>query len=284
MHHLLSLYGTGADASQLQKGYDDNAGYQRPVLPAHQRVAEDLQTWDHARKYLGGEQYYPDFLAFFQREISRKGWAVVISEYLLAGTEAADDLLVRLHGSLLHPLIQLLYGMEWGQPAIVAEALAQACVHDAAFKEGLFAAERIANEEYGVAGGGEKKAPSIASLLEEARGDRELKAMVDSDSYGDWAVNGVPEALLRIISKVKVVPGEVEERTAEMFNAAVFVAAGATFHPPKLNKFDFFLMWVFSSTLPPSPSPSPVRVLSACQGGKTDSSHPATRSTPLPYT
>ncbi|ROW09118.1 hypothetical protein VPNG_05704 [Cytospora leucostoma] len=241
VHHLLSLYGTGANASQLQKGYDDNAGYQRPVQPTHQRVIEDLQTWDQASKYLGKDQYYPDFLAFFQREISSKGWEVVISEYLLAGTEAAADLLVRLHGSLLHPLIQLLYGMEWGQPAIVAEALAQTCVHDAVLKEDLFAAERNANEEYGVAGE-EKKAPSIVSLLKEAHGDQELKARVDSDSYQDWAVNGVPEPLLRILSKVKVVPEEVEERTVEMFNATVFMAAGATFHPPKLNKFDFFLI------------------------------------------
>ncbi|KUI52804.1 Oxidoreductase AflY [Cytospora mali] len=239
VHQILTLYGTGANASHLQKGFDDNSGYQRPPMPSHQRVIEDLRTWDHASKYLGKEQYYPDFLAFFQREVSDKGWEAVVSEYLLSGTEAADDLLVRLHGGLIHPLIQLMFGMEWKQPALVAEALAQTCVHKDDLKELLYAAEENANEAYEEKG---TSMPSIVSLLKETHGELGLAKVEGSNRLWDWMRKGAPDEALGIISKVKVMPEEVEEKTAEMFDAVVFAAAGATFHPTKLNKFNFYLM------------------------------------------
>ncbi|KAJ0117104.1 HypA protein [Diaporthe amygdali] len=242
VHHILTLYGTGADPAALQQGFDGNTGYQRPVQPNHDRVIEDLQTWSHASKYVGKEQYYPDFLAFFQREIDSKGWEAVLAEYLFTGTEAADDLLVRLYAGVLHPLIQLMYGMEWNQPAIVAEGLAQTCVHKDNFKDELLAAERNANDEYGKTGA---KMPTIASLLREVRENQKLATAArfeDGNKIRDGVFGRARDEMVAIMSKVKVRPEEIEEKTAEMFNTAVFMAAGATFHPPKINKFDFFLM------------------------------------------
>ena len=239
VHHILSLYGTGADATQLQKGFDANDGYQRPPIATHQRVIEDLRTWDHASKYLAQEQYYPDFLAYFQREISDKGWQAVVSEHLLAGTEAADDLLVRLHAGLLHPMLQLMYGIEWEQPAIVAAALAQTCVHKLDFREALRAAEEKA---HGAAGEEEEEMPRVMSLLREAHGHRELAAAAGLTTLMDWERGGVPGAVLDLMGRVRVRPGDLEEKTVEMFDAAMFTAAAATFHAPKINKFDFFLM------------------------------------------
>ncbi|KAI3396354.1 hypothetical protein diail_12244 [Diaporthe ilicicola] len=241
-HHLLALYGTGADAAAIQHGFDGNTGYQRPVEPRHNHVVEDLKTWSHASSYLGKDQYYPDFLAFFQREIDSKGWEVVVAEYLFSRTEAAEDLLVRLYAGVLHPLIQLMYGMEWKQPAIVAEALAQTCVHHASSKRELFAAENKANEEYGRTGA---KMPTIASLLKEVRDQPKLAKVVrpeDGYSIGETVFKRAPDEMVQLMGKVKVSPEEVEERTAEMFSTAVYMAAGASFHPQKVNKFDFFLM------------------------------------------
>lgn len=242
VHHLLALYGTGADAAAIQKGFDGNTDYQRPARPTHDHVVEDLQTWSRASKYLGRGQYYPDFLAFFQREIESKGWEAVVAEYLFSGSEAAEDLLVRLYAGVLHPLIQLMYAMEWGQPAIVAEALAQTCVHNANLKDELFAAERRAAEAYGRTGA---KMPSIASLLREVREQPRLaKGLKFEDGYSlrDTVFKRAGDEMLEIMSKVKVGPEEVEERTAEMFDANMFMAAGASFHPQKVNKFDFFIM------------------------------------------
>lgn len=243
VHHLLALFGTGADAKTIQQGFDGNLGYQRPARPTHNHVVEDLQTWSHASKYLGKDQYYPDFLAFFQREIERKGWEAVVTEYLFSGTEGAEDLLVRLYAGVLHPLLQLMYAMEWRQPAIVAEALAQTCVHHANIKKELFAAERRADEKYGRSPGA--RMPSIASLLREVRDQPKLgKELKYDDGYSlrDTVFNRAGEEMIEIMSKVKVRPDELEERTAEMFDAIMFMGAGASFHPQKVNKFDFFIM------------------------------------------
>lgn len=46
---------------------------------------------------------------------------------------------------------------------------------------------------------------------------------------------------------MRVWPEELEERTVEMFDAALFVAMAASFHPGKTNKVDFFLMCVAST-------------------------------------
>lgn len=248
VHHLLSLYGTGADAEAIQRGFDGNTGYQRPTMPTHDHVVEDLRTWSHASRYLARDQHYPDFLAFFQREIERRkgGWEAVVSEYLFSGTEAADDLLVRLFAGVLHPLIQLMYAVEWRQPAIAAEALAQTCAHNDNLKKELFAAERMANERYGRASSGAaRRMPSVASLLGEVRDQPKLgKGLKYEDGYSlrDTVFRRAGDEMLEILGKVKVRPDEVEERTAEMFDANMFMAAGASFHPNKVNKFDFFIM------------------------------------------
>ncbi|KAG6356660.1 hypothetical protein INS49_014534 [Diaporthe citri] len=243
VHHLLALYGTGADAEAIQHGFDGNTGYQLPAKPTHKDVVEDLQTWSHASKYLGRGQHYPDFLAFFQREIEQKGWEAVVTEYLLSGSEAAEDLFVRLYAGVLHPLIQLMYAMEWAQPAIVAEALAQTCVHHDNLKKELFAAENMANEAHGRAPAA--RMPSIASLLREVRDQPKLgKELANEARYNlhDTIFKRAGDEMLEILSKVKVRPDEVEERTAEMFDANMFMAAGASFRPNKVNKFDFFLI------------------------------------------
>lgn len=233
----------------MQRGYDANTNYQRPALHTHREVVTDLfQTWEHASAYLGKEEHYPDFLAFFQREIDAKGWEAVLSTYLWQGTASADDLLVRLFGGLLHPLIQLMYGVEWKQPAIVAEGLAQACVHRPDFKDFFLAAERNANEAYPSPA---TKMPRIVALYQEARDDPKLSTAVEhvadmgGPRFADSVLKRAKDEMLRVVSKVKVWPEEVDERTAEMFDADVYMAASAALQGPKLGKhpkFDFFLM------------------------------------------
>jgi hypothetical protein len=54
----------------------------------------------------------------------------VLREFILKGNKRADDMLVRMFDGILHPLIHLGFGVEFEQPAIIAEALALAAVHD----------------------------------------------------------------------------------------------------------------------------------------------------------
>ncbi|KAI1414298.1 hypothetical protein F5Y13DRAFT_188398 [Hypoxylon sp. FL1857] len=237
-HHLLSLYGTGASAENLQKAYDVNATYQRPLVEVHKKVVEELKDWEAAKKFLGKEEYYTDFLVFFQNEIDKLGWEKTLSEYLFKGDEKSEDMLARLMAGLVHPLIQLMYGMEWKQPAIVAMALAQTAVHGNYFRKFIDASEEAAKAN-------PTPMPSIVSLLE-AVGANEKLAIASKLSGDASKMRGVLskawDEMLEIASRVKVKPEELDERTAEMYHITIYEAASAAFYPGKEPKFDFFLI------------------------------------------
>ncbi|KAJ0161972.1 Oxidoreductase AflY [Colletotrichum tanaceti] len=238
-HHVLALYGTGAGPDAIQMAYNENKNYQRPAKESHESVADELHSWEYTKKYRGREKHYSDFLLFYQREIERLGWEAALNEHLFKGDERANDMFQRMFAGFLHPIIQLMYGVEWEQPAIVAEGLAQAAVHKNQLKTFFDEAERRAGET------AETPMPQIAALIEEIRGDRKLATaaeMGDANKVFDGVMKRAPEEMLRIASKVKVLPEELDERTAEMFHTAFYVAGGAALRPGKEAKWDFFLI------------------------------------------
>ena len=171
----------------------------------------------------------------------------MLHEYVLKGDVAADDMLARMFAGFLHPMIQLMYGVEWTQPAMVAEALAQTAVHgDEGLKNLLFAAEARSRASLPASQEGGRM-PAILDLYRAVGADEKLASCVtvEMESKVREGVLGSDEtyrAILDIMSRVGVAPEEVPERTAEMFDASVFVAASAAAHPVKYPKFDFFLM------------------------------------------
>ncbi len=207
---------------------------------------------------------YATFLSFFQEEITKKDWKRVVHEYLLKGDAAADDMLARSFAGFLHPLIQLMYGVEWEQPTIVAEALSQTAVHgDEGLKDLLLEAEAKAIEAQAQG----RRMPAIMDLYQAVRDNEALSSCVtmEMESKIREGVLGTDEsrlALLELMSRVKVAPEEVLERSAEMFDGSLFVAASAAAHPLKYPKFDFFLMYAdyprFSS--PPLSRPRDVLI------------------------
>jgi len=238
-HHLLALYGTGAGPQYLQKGYDDNVGYQRSTLPTHEPVVTELKSWDHAKNYLGKEKHYPDFLRFFQREMEKTSWEQVLNEFVFKGDEAADALFCRLFAGFLHPAIQLMYGAEWAQPAMVAMALAQTAVHSNEIGPFLLEAEQAAKSSSAA------DMPSIKSLYEAVRDNEKLAnaaQMGDSNKVRDGVLKRARDEMLRLASRVRVRPEQLEEKTVEMHDTVVYTTASAAFHPGKVPKFDFFLM------------------------------------------
>ena len=129
----------------MQKHYNKHAESQRAPEPLNNKVLERLHSPENFCEYLGDEKRYWDYLIYFQEEIDKKGYQVVINEYLFGGDKRADALLIRMFAGkvlfssvvvllilnltgFLHPLIHLGFGIEFEQPAIVAEALAQAAV------------------------------------------------------------------------------------------------------------------------------------------------------------
>ena len=95
-HHVLTLYAIAASPDIIQKQYNNNKSYQRPTPPLEARVIEDLHDHSKFHHYLGKEEYFHDFLVFFQQEIDKKGWPEVIIEYVLKRDELADDMLARM--------------------------------------------------------------------------------------------------------------------------------------------------------------------------------------------
>ncbi|KAI1849401.1 hypothetical protein JX266_004896 [Neoarthrinium moseri] len=237
-HHLLALYGTGASAEDLVKGYRENEDYQRPAMKAHESLFEDLRDWDKAKKRLGKEQYYTDWLLFYQHEIERLGWQKALAEYMFKGDERSDDMFVRMYAGFVHPLIQLMYGVEWDQPAIVAMALAQASVHNDQLRKFLMEAE-------GQAKSAPTPMPRIASLLDDVAKDEKLRNSPDLDDGNkvrDGVLGRAWDEALKYSAQVKVLPEELEERTAEMFNTAIYEASAAAIYKDKDPKYEFFLM------------------------------------------
>jgi hypothetical protein len=194
--------------------------------------------------YLGKEQYYHDFLVFFQAEMETKGQHAVLEEYLFAADTRANDMLSRLYAGFLHPLIHLGFGVEFLQPAIVAEALAQAAVHGS-WMGGFF----LGCEKAVEAKKGEK---TIMQLLEDAKGNEKLRTAAswnDGNKIRDGILKRAPEEMMALASQYRIgEDDDLEEKTAEMINAAVYFTAAAQ-HPPYAVKFDFFLMHCLNSSL-----------------------------------
>ncbi|KAF2179282.1 hypothetical protein K469DRAFT_596657 [Zopfia rhizophila CBS 207.26] len=247
LHHVLTLYALGASPDQIQAAYDSDTPYQRPAFPPHQKIIQELRDLAGFAKYLGDYTQYSNYLAHFTAEIDAKGVTAVVAEYLFAGDERANDLLARNFTGFAHALIHLGYGLEFGQPAIVAEALAQASVHEPWARDFFLAAEK-AGEERKQSG---DRDVALLELFGETR--RQIEQLPTAAKY-EYADNGLKygivhiaaEHLLPVLSKWAVRSDELIRKTAEMIDASVFYNVTAQ-RPPHLHKLDFF--YVHSITL-----------------------------------
>ncbi|KDE09872.1 hypothetical protein MVLG_00270 [Microbotryum lychnidis-dioicae p1A1 Lamole] len=133
-HHLLASYSLGAPASLLKNIWEVHLiEGTKPMLPLHP-IGLTEANWT---KHLGNEKFYPNYLAFFMRQIKeiplatsqyaeRKSSVIpVLERYLLGGQ---GQMLVRAVSGALHGLINIGYGVEFGLDALVAEGLAQSAV------------------------------------------------------------------------------------------------------------------------------------------------------------
>ncbi|KAF1848138.1 uncharacterized protein K460DRAFT_276102 [Cucurbitaria berberidis CBS 394.84] len=246
-HHLLTLFALNASPAELQKGYDDNVSYQRPPEPLKDSIVDDMHDPERFKTYLGKEKYYHDFLVFFQNEMDAKGWHNVVNEYLFAGDERADDMLVRLFGGFLHPIIHLGFGIEFQQPAIVAEGLAQAAVHDNWMASLFFGCEKAAEANRGK----DRPKKTIVQLLEECRNDEKLSNAPhfdDGNKIREGIMQRAPNEMIKYASQYTIDEDELEEKTAEMINATAYYTSAAQ-RPPHQIKFDFFYIHCLNSSI-----------------------------------
>jgi hypothetical protein len=92
------MYALGAAPEVIKAGYDRNKSYQRPVLPTRGEVVRSMSDKGALKAAMGTEENYPNFLAFFQQEIEKRGIGSVLNEYLFSRDECAESMLSRLFG------------------------------------------------------------------------------------------------------------------------------------------------------------------------------------------
>jgi hypothetical protein len=100
VHHILTIYSLGASPSLIEKAYNENLNYQRPLRLAETRSLEDLSDKKKFEECLSKQHYYYDFMTFFQKEIDSKGLEATLSEHVFAGDEHADRMFVRLFAGI----------------------------------------------------------------------------------------------------------------------------------------------------------------------------------------
>ncbi|KAK9439478.1 putative HypA-like protein [Metarhizium brunneum] len=277
VHQLLALYGTGAPESAIQAAFDANAGYQLKHTPARPHVVAELQAdWAaHAPKYLGRGAYYSDFLRFFQDEVDRRGWQAVVAAFLCSPGDAASParhMVQRLFSGLVHPMIQLGFGLEWEQPAIVAQGLAQAAVHRNTLGD-FFDRVDEAVVAAGRRGEQEQEPRGLSDICESLRAENSSLAAAaewrdgDQSLYAGVLGRGLDEAVA-LCAQVRVREGDWDERVAEALHHAAYVAASAAWKPPHVPKYDFFLIHALNASVfllaldkPCFPAAARVRIL-----------------------
>jgi hypothetical protein len=245
VHHLLTLWALGAGSPEIQKGYDQNQSYQRPASSPKSNIVNQLGDVDSFTKHLGPEMHYPNFLEFFKKEIEGHGWQDTVQKYVLTGDKRADDMLVRMYSGFLHPIIHLGFGVEFHQPAIIAEALAQAACHDNWLGRLMLPAEKAAATR---ADAGSK---SIVELLNEIRGDSQVGTAVrfeDGNKIRDGLLARAEDRMIDYLAQVRVKPEDLERKTAEMTNACIYYTGGAQ-RSDRMVKYDFYYIHCVNSSI-----------------------------------
>jgi hypothetical protein len=130
------------------------------------------------------------------------------------------------------------FGLEFNQPPIIAEGLAQSAVHQpevAYFFKGIQDAERLS-------GSGSSR-PMIDLIREIEQNDtiRSAACWGDGSVIDDNPLAKAPEELWKIAAQWRVPPGDLALKTAEMINVCTFYTATAQL-PDKQHKLDFFLI------------------------------------------
>ncbi|KAJ5099647.1 hypothetical protein N7532_006648 [Penicillium argentinense] len=246
MHLVLSNFALGASPEDIRAAYERNKSYQRPAFPVDKDVVASFHNTSKFQEGFFKEENYSNYLAFFQEEIDRKTVAGALKEYVFAGDERAESMLSRLFGGLIHPFIQLGFGLEFNQPAIVAQALAQAAVHDDWMgPEYFLPAEKLAG---GIGKPGQK---TMLELLNEIRADKKLAnstKWTDGNKIREGPLHRARDEILKYASQYRVSEDQIEERMADMINTIVYYTSAAQ-RPEKAVKIDFFFIHCVNSSI-----------------------------------
>lgn len=215
VHHICTSFALGACPDVLEDNYNRNNTYQRRPPPLHGDLAQRLQDSTVFIDNMFKPKTYSDYMHFFTEEIEAKGYVKVVSDYVFGKHERANIMFNRLFAGYLHPLIHLGFGLEFEQPAIVAEALGQTAIHptflDSFFIETHDAATiRVSETDH------------LVNIMDKIRADTKLSNAAhwdDSHKIRDGIMAIAKEEMINYACQWQVKADNIEEATAEMINA-----------------------------------------------------------------
>ncbi|KIX05633.1 uncharacterized protein Z518_03605 [Rhinocladiella mackenziei CBS 650.93] len=241
LHHLFAIYALGASPEDLRAAYSRNADYQK--IKRDVKVPDLIQKLadpECFRQSLGQPVLYEDFLQFFKTEVAARGVERTLSSFVFAGDERADDMLARMFGGLLHPIIHLGYGLEFKQPLAVAEALASAAIHDTFMAEICVPAEAESQKH-------DKAYPEtdMMTLIKQIQDDCDIVESISEDeTHNKLMTDLMPRAgkkLIKILAQYTVRPEQIDDKLSEMAQVDCYLL-GAAQKPDKAIAFDFYMM------------------------------------------
>jgi hypothetical protein len=126
-HHLLVLYALGASSDLLVAAYKAHEGQLRAAFPSPGEI-----THENYADHIGEEKWYQAYFNFFAQELLSKGVSKTLDEYVFSKKanyegnaeregRKSKEMFSGFIGGLLHPLIHLGYGLEFGIPYMVTE-------------------------------------------------------------------------------------------------------------------------------------------------------------------
>ncbi|KAK9438010.1 HypA [Metarhizium brunneum] len=247
-HSLLTTFAMGGDGRELQRAYDDGISVQRPAPELDNGVVNSLADDDKMLGILGQIPQYTNVLAFFEEQIDQSNWKEVLHRYCFSRTRLADTILARMYEGAYHPIIHLGLGVEFEQPSIIAEALAQAVTHPwSGIPECLLRSDELASQI-----GHHVPSPSLVELFEQARANDVILHGPRWEDMGlkmrDGVLGRSKDAITSLAAQLRVDPTDLERRAAESINCSAFLA-GASQRSDKAPKIDFFHMHAVTSSI-----------------------------------
>ncbi|KAK1225415.1 hypothetical protein PQX77_011640 [Marasmius sp. AFHP31] len=153
-HRVLAAWAMGAQSAIIKEGYDTNEHMQRPrgTSPGH-------ITPENFKEHLGDRRFYDAYVKFYTEVVRTKGFSFVLEEYVFSphtnfASAPADgkqpEMLGRFCDALLHPMIHIGYGVEFGLPGMIVEGLAMTSISPShnrvAIPPDLFASVEVLRE------------------------------------------------------------------------------------------------------------------------------------------
>ena len=143
----------------------------------------------------------------------------------------------------LHPMIHLGFGIEFKQPAIIAEALGQTAIHPTWHDQFFIEADKVAQQS-------QQSSDCLVSIIDKIRADEVLSTAArweDDEKIRDGIMVRAKQEMTRYASQWKVEPDSIYEACAEIINTCGKYAKGQR----QWKRFDSGSIYRWGCAAPP---------------------------------